>query len=66
MSYADLLPQLLKNHHVALVPQEPLQPPYPKWYDPNANCEYHAGEVGHSTKNCFPLKAKVQSLEKVG
>ncbi|KAA0058813.1 NBS-LRR type resistance protein [Cucumis melo var. makuwa] len=31
MSYTELLPQLLKSHQVAIVPQEPLQPPYPKW-----------------------------------
>ncbi|KAA0061241.1 uncharacterized protein E6C27_scaffold455G00760 [Cucumis melo var. makuwa] len=66
MSYTELLPQLIKSHQVAIVPQEPLQPPYPKWYDPNAKCEYHAGAVGHSTENCFPLKAKVQSLVKAG
>ncbi|KAA0054657.1 uncharacterized protein E5676_scaffold3734G00290 [Cucumis melo var. makuwa] len=64
MSYTELLPQLLKSHQVAIVPQEPLQPPYPKWYDPNVKREYHAGAVGHSTENCFPLKAKVQSLVK--
>ncbi|TYK05801.1 Gag-pro-like protein [Cucumis melo var. makuwa] len=66
MSYTELLPQLLKSHQVAIVPQEPLQPPYPKWYDLNAKCEYHAGAVGHSTENCFPLKAKVQSPVKAG
>ncbi|KAA0060308.1 RNA-directed DNA polymerase (Reverse transcriptase), Ribonuclease H-like protein [Cucumis melo var. makuwa] len=64
MSYTELLPQLLKSHQVAIVPQEPLQPPYPKWYDPNIKCEYHARVVGHSTENCFPLKTKVQSLVK--
>ncbi|KAA0054570.1 uncharacterized protein E5676_scaffold519G00030 [Cucumis melo var. makuwa] len=66
MSYTEPLPQLLKSHQVAIVPQEPLQPPYPKWYDPNVKCEYHAGVVGHSIENCFPLKAKVQSLVKTG
>ncbi|KAA0038979.1 uncharacterized protein E6C27_scaffold84G00600 [Cucumis melo var. makuwa] len=62
----ELLPQLLKSLQVAIVPQELLKPPYPKWYDPNVKCEYHAGVVGHSTENCFPLKAKVQSLVKAG
>ncbi|KAA0059164.1 RNA-directed DNA polymerase (Reverse transcriptase), Ribonuclease H-like protein [Cucumis melo var. makuwa] len=66
MSYTKLPPQLLKSHQVAIVPQEPLQPPYPKWYEPNAKCEYHAGALEHSTNNCFPLKAKVQSLVKDG
>ncbi|TYK15865.1 uncharacterized protein E5676_scaffold637G00420 [Cucumis melo var. makuwa] len=66
MSYTKLSPQLLKSHQVAIIPQEPLQPPYPKWYDPNTKCEYHAGAVGHSMENCFPLKTKVQSLVEVG
>ena len=66
MSYTKLLPKLLKSHQVAIVPQEPLQPPYPKWYDPNVKCEYHVGVVGHYTENSFPLKAKVQSLVKAG
>ncbi|KAA0065920.1 uncharacterized protein E6C27_scaffold538G001040 [Cucumis melo var. makuwa] len=60
----ELLPQLLKSHQVAIVSQKPMQPPYPKWYDPKAKCEYHARAVGHSSKNCFPLKAKMQSLVK--
>jgi len=34
MSYTKLPPQLLKSHQVAIVPQGPLQPPYPKWYEP--------------------------------
>ncbi|TYK09460.1 uncharacterized protein E5676_scaffold499G00530 [Cucumis melo var. makuwa] len=66
MSYTELLSQLLKSHQVAIIPQEPIQPPYPKWYDPNAKCEYHAGAIGHSMENYFPLKAKVQSLVKAG
>ncbi|TYK16525.1 uncharacterized protein E5676_scaffold21G003390 [Cucumis melo var. makuwa] len=61
-----LLPQLLKSHQMAIVPVQPLQPPYLKWYDPNVKCQYHAGAVGHSMENCFPLKAKVQSLVKAG
>ncbi|TYK06500.1 uncharacterized protein E5676_scaffold70G00280 [Cucumis melo var. makuwa] len=28
----ELLPQPLKSHQVAIVPQEPLQPPYPKYW----------------------------------
>ncbi|KAA0053620.1 Gag-pro-like protein [Cucumis melo var. makuwa] len=39
-----------------------IQPPYPKWYDSNAQCDYHAGRVRHLTENCLALKRKVQSL----
>ncbi|RDX76372.1 hypothetical protein CR513_43639, partial [Mucuna pruriens] len=32
----------LKNM-IAVVPLKALEPPYPKNYDPNAKCDYHAG-----------------------
>jgi len=41
---------------------KPLQPPYPKYYEGSAKCDYHGGTIGHSTKNCQALKFKVQSL----
>ncbi|KAA3465816.1 hypothetical protein EPI10_000955 [Gossypium australe] len=44
----------------------PLKPPYPKWYDPNANCMYHAGNQGHSTDNCIAFKRRVQGLIDAG
>ena len=62
MSYTELLPKLIENHQLAPVPVEPLKPPYPRWYDLNARCDYHAGAIGHSTKNCTALKHKVQAL----
>ena len=40
----------------------PIEPPYPRGYDPSAKCDYHAGAVGHSTENCRALKLKVQDL----
>ena len=39
-----------------------IEPPYPKGYDPNAKCDYHARAIGHSTENCKALKYKVQEL----
>ncbi|XP_016747454.1 uncharacterized protein [Gossypium hirsutum] len=44
----------------------PLKPPYPKWYDPNASCMYHAENHGHSTENCLAFKKRVQGLIDVG
>ena len=41
---------------------KPLQPPYPKFYDANAKCDYHGGAVGHSIENYKAFKYKVQSL----
>jgi len=62
MTYTELLPDLLKNALVALCPAKVVQPPYPRYYDTNAKCEYHSGEIGHSTENCRAVKYKVQSL----
>jgi len=62
MTYAELLPDVVKNALVAICPAKTLQPPYPRYYDANAKCEYHSEEVGHSTENCRALKFKVQSL----
>jgi len=45
-----------------ICPMKPLQPPYPKYYDGSAKCDYHGGAIGHSTQNCQELKFKVQSL----
>ncbi|KAF1898798.1 hypothetical protein Lal_00035557 [Lupinus albus] len=32
------------------------------WYDPNANCDYHSGIIGHSTETCRALKRRIQDL----
>ncbi|XP_052478465.1 uncharacterized protein LOC128033992 [Gossypium raimondii] len=53
--------QLISPHYMA-----PLKPPYPKWYDPNANYMYHAGNQGHSTENCLAFKKRVQDLINAG
>ncbi|XP_050895784.1 uncharacterized protein LOC127102458 [Lathyrus oleraceus] len=60
--YAQLVPYLI--HVGDLVPKEIPQaiPPYhPKHY-PNASCAYHTGYIGHSTKDCWSLKNKIQEL----
>ena len=62
MTYTDLLPTLLQRAMVAICPMKPLQPPYPKFYEANARCDYHGGAVGHSVENCRAFKFKVQSL----
>ncbi|KAA0063869.1 Gag-pro-like protein [Cucumis melo var. makuwa] len=55
-----------KEGELAPIQMVPIQPPYPKWYDSNARCDYHAEAMGHSTKNCLALKRNVQSLINVG
>ncbi|KAL5191316.1 hypothetical protein HKD37_04G010609 [Glycine soja] len=66
MTYEDLLPSLIANHLAVVTPGKVLQPPFPKWYDPNATCKYHGGVPGHSIEKCMALKYKVQHLIDVG
>ena len=66
VSYTKLLPRLIQSQLVARVPLTPMEPPYPRWYDANASCDYHYGIKGHSTKNCLALKNQVQALKNVG
>ncbi|RDX96101.1 hypothetical protein CR513_21281, partial [Mucuna pruriens] len=62
MTYTELLPLLLKQMLIEVVPLKPLEPPYPRSYDPNARCDYHGGAVGYTTKRCWSLRYKVQDL----
>ncbi|XP_052877969.1 uncharacterized protein LOC128284199 [Gossypium arboreum] len=57
---------LFNAHVVSPFYLEPLQPPYLKWYDTNAQCEYHARITGHSIENCTAFKKVVKRLIKVG
>ena len=66
MTYAELLPRLIQHQLLARVPITPMEPPYPRWYDANANCDYHYGVKGHSTENCVALKNQVQNLKNTG
>ena len=62
VSYTELLPQLIQSQLLARTPLDPLIPPYSRWYDANASCDYHYRAKGHSTKNYTALKHKVQAL----
>ncbi|XP_052482972.1 uncharacterized protein LOC105781388 [Gossypium raimondii] len=42
------------------------EPPYPKWYDANAQCDYHAGITGHSIENYTAFKKVVERLISMG
>ncbi|KAH1247086.1 hypothetical protein GmHk_06G017056 [Glycine max] len=66
MTYEDLLPSLIANHLAVVTPGKVLQPPFPKWYDPNATCKYHGGVPGHSIEKCLAFKYKVQHLIDAG
>ena len=43
-----------------------MQPPYPRWYNKNARCDYYSDNRGHSTKDCIALKRRVHDLIKAG
>ena len=66
MMYEDLLPSLIANQMAVITPGKIYQPPFPKWYDPNATCAYHGKTLGHSIEKCLALKYKVQHLIDVG
>ncbi|XP_040934459.1 uncharacterized protein [Gossypium hirsutum] len=66
MSYKELYQSLFDAHVVSPFYLKPLQPPFPKWYDTNAQCEYHAGITGHSIENCTAFKKLVEKLIEMG
>ncbi|XP_052484280.1 uncharacterized protein LOC105786759 [Gossypium raimondii] len=66
MSYKELYQNLFNAHVVAPFYLTPLQPPYSKWYDANAQCDYHAGVTGHSIEHCTAFKKLVEKLIQMG
>ena len=66
MTYEDLLPSLIANQMAVISPRKIYQPPFPKWYNPDATCAYHGKTPGHSIEHCLALKYKVQHLMDAG
>ena len=62
MSYGELLPILVQNYGIFVIPVRLRRPLYPKGYDINTRCEYHERVRGHSMEDCTTFKDKVQSL----
>ena len=62
MTYSELYSKLFQDHMVAPIPEVPVKQPCPKWYNPNAQCEYHLGGIGHTIEDCISFKKRVQSL----
>ncbi|KAA3453336.1 RNA-directed DNA polymerase (Reverse transcriptase), Ribonuclease H-like protein [Gossypium australe] len=65
MTYKVLYNTLLEERIVSPYYLQPMQPPYPKWYDSNAQCDYHAGATGYSIENCTAFKRVVERLLKL-
>ncbi|KAI5430823.1 hypothetical protein KIW84_035085 [Lathyrus oleraceus] len=61
MSYAELLPGLLRLGFVEL---RTMAPPtiLPPGYDANVRCDFHSGAPGHHTEKCRAFQHKVQDL----
>ncbi|KAA3460929.1 RNA-directed DNA polymerase (Reverse transcriptase), Ribonuclease H [Gossypium australe] len=66
MTYRKLYQSLFDAHVVSPFYLKLMQPPYPKWYDANAQCEYHVGIRRHSIENCTAFKKLVEKLIKIG
>ncbi|KAA3460740.1 hypothetical protein EPI10_027374 [Gossypium australe] len=66
MTYKELYQSLFDAHVVSPFYLKPIQPPYPKWYDTNAQCEYHAGTTGHLIENYTTFKKLVERFIKMG
>lgn len=64
MTYAQILPYLIKKGLVERKPLPPVPTPPPCNFDINARCDYHAGSPGHTTKKCIAFKYKVKDLLK--
>ena len=62
MSYTELLPILIQNYGISVIPARSGRPSYPKKYDVKAKCEYHGEGGEHSVENCTAFKDKVQLL----
>ncbi|KAA3467790.1 hypothetical protein EPI10_002773 [Gossypium australe] len=62
----ELYQSLFDAHVVSPHYPKLMQLPYPKWYDPNAQCEYHAGITGHSIENCLVFKKLVEEFINMG
>ena len=62
MTYGQLFPQLLKHSLVEPKLLKPVIPPYDVDYDPNMQCDYHAGALGHSIEDYRAFKEEVQDL----
>ncbi|KAJ9175648.1 hypothetical protein P3X46_014185 [Hevea brasiliensis] len=60
---SEIYRYLVGINQIVPVPLDPIQPPYPRWYDATARCEYHGGAQGHSTDNCGALRGRYDVVE---
>ena len=58
MTYGELLPVLIQNYGIFVIPAKPRRPPYPRGYDVNATREYHGGVGGHFVRIAWLSKTR--------
>ncbi|KAF1891554.1 hypothetical protein Lal_00015152 [Lupinus albus] len=61
VTYAELFAHLQTERILAPIAGQTPNTTAP-WYDPNVNCDYHSGIIGHSTETCRALKHRIQDL----
>ena len=66
MTYTKLYPKLIQGGMLVPVSIPPIRPPYPRWYNENASCDYHFSNMGYSLEDCTALKWKVSEFIKKG
>ena len=66
MTYTELYPKLVQLDSLVTMDIPPMQPPYTRWYNKNARCDYHFDNKGHSMEDCTALKRRVHDLIKAG
>ena len=66
MTYTELYPKLIQDGLLVPISIPPIQPPYPRWYNENASCDYHSSNKGDFLEDCTTLKWKVSELIKRG
>ena len=62
MPITQLYQILIERNLISPTVQRQYDGPPPRDFDPNATCEFHFGDIGHSLKNCKVLKHRVQDF----
>lgn len=62
VTYAELLPGLLKKNLVQTRAPSPVPEKLPAWYRLDQTCDFHQGGRGHNIENCYNFKYAVQKL----
>ncbi|GKV41669.1 hypothetical protein SLEP1_g49169 [Rubroshorea leprosula] len=62
LSYLDVYNQLTAVGIVTPIPPPKVQDPLPKGFNPEVQCIYHSGGVGHDIEICWSFKHLIQNL----